>query len=295
MKVLLTGANGFIGRHVMTELTRLGIEVIAVGLNEPPNCPNFIRADILNRFDHRRIILKSKATHLIHLAWYTVHNQYWTSPLNIAWSDATIQLVQTFCELGGQKVVIAGTCAEYDWQYGYCLEDTTPLNPSSIYGLSKDVTRKQSFALCSHYNIPCIWGRVFFPFGPGDNAKKLIPSLIQVYNNENQPFSISINLYRDFIYVTDVASGFVKLLLQPSSGEYNISSNTPTRLDDVILTLATLMRSDPEPILKISNINDTIPISICGDNRKLCNLGWRSQYDLKTGLDRLLFELRKEK
>ena len=77
-------------------------------------------------------------SHLLHFAWYTTPgNRYWSAQENIQWLQAGLTLVQEFSAGGGQRMVGAGTCAEYDWRYGYCSEDITPLKPQSLYGISK--------------------------------------------------------------------------------------------------------------------------------------------------------------
>ena len=143
MKVLLTGATGFIGRYVAAELERQGIEFVTIGRTKPnESSSQHITADLLTVEDFSDIIKQSEATHLIHLAWYAEHGKYWTSPLNLDWMQATVRLVTAFCQQGGEHITVAGTCAEYDWSYGYCIEDVTPTNPSTIYGIAKDATRR---------------------------------------------------------------------------------------------------------------------------------------------------------
>lgn len=142
MRVLLTGASGFIGRYVLRTLQHHGIEVISVGRARSQPSVLFIEADLLSLTDFGPLLQQAKATHLLHLAWYAEHGKYWTSPLNLRWTEATTRLVEAFCVTGGHQVVIAGTCAEYDWAHGYCREESTPLNPVTLYGTAKDATRR---------------------------------------------------------------------------------------------------------------------------------------------------------
>ena len=83
------------------------------------------------------IISQLKPTHLLHFAWYAIPGKYWTSEQNFLWVQASLELVRQFRENGGDRVVMAGTCAEYDWQYGYCSEYITPKNPSLPYSIFK--------------------------------------------------------------------------------------------------------------------------------------------------------------
>lgn len=113
MRALLTGASGFLGRYVLDQLRRQGVDTVVIGRT----CPggphgDTIQADLLQLEDYTAIVQRAQATHLLHLAWYAEHGQYWTSPLNLRWLEASVRLVEAFCVAGGQKVVAAGSCAE---------------------------------------------------------------------------------------------------------------------------------------------------------------------------------------
>src|SRR5699024_11245287 len=60
-----------------------------------------------------------------------------TSTQNMAWVEASLHLARNFTESGGSKIVLGSSCAEYDWQYGYCHEEITPISPHSLYGECK--------------------------------------------------------------------------------------------------------------------------------------------------------------
>ena len=288
MRVLLTGASGFVGRCVLNALQHQGIEVATVGrVRSQPSVP-FIEADLLSVSDFGPLMQQVQATHLLHLAWYAEHGKYWTSPLNLRWAEATTRLVEAFCAAGGQQVVIAGTCAEYDWAHGYCREDSTPLNPATLYGTAKDATRRLVMAVCAQHQVPCAWGRIFLPYGQGESASRLIPSLIDVFRGEREPFGVNATAYRDFLHVSDVAEGFVRLLTTGASGAYNICSGEPVRLAEVVTTLASLLGADPESVLALTTERPGEPPLLVGENLKLKALGWRPALTLAQGLERTL-------
>ena len=288
MKVLLTGATGFIGQYVLRILQQNEIEVLTIGRTQPHGSVAFIKANLLSITDFTPLVQQTQATHLLHLAWYTEHGKYWTSPINLRWLESTTRLVEAFCNAGGQRVVIAGTCAEYDWTYGYCREDSTPLNPGTLYGISKDATRRLVEGICAQYQVPCAWGRVFLPFGRGESTSRLIPSLIEVFRGRRPPFSINANAYRDFLHASDVAKGFFGLITQDLGGIYNICSGKPTQLGQLVATLASLLDSDPEPILALAIDRIGDPPLLVGENIKLNALGWQPELSLTQGLARSL-------
>lgn len=284
MRVLLTGGSGFIGRYVLNALQQQHIEVIAIGRTRPEYSVPFIEADLLSISNFAPLLRQVQATHLLHLAWYAEHGKYWTSPLNLRWLEATTRLVEAFCVTGGQQVVIAGTCAEYDWTYGYCREDSTPLNPATLYGTAKDATRRLVMAICAQYQISCAWGRIFLPFGYGESTKRLIPSLIEVLQGKRAPFGVNASAYRDFLHASDAANGFVKLLIAEVSGTYNVCSGEPRCLAEVVTTLASLLNADPEPVLALATERPEEPLLLVGESMKLRKLGWEPELTLAQGL-----------
>ena len=282
MKVLITGASGFIGRHLLKCLQSSNIDVVLVGRNKQAGYRGvFIKADLLELRDFNNLISKANASHLIHLAWYAEHGSYWTSSLNFRWVESTIKLAEAFCEAGGQHILAAGTCAEYDWTYGYCIEEKTPLIPATIYGTSKDATRRLLMSLCATHKVTCSWGRIFMPYGPGEDIRKLIPALNNVFNFKQPPFAVGSSSFRDFLHVEDVAAAFVKLLTSRAHGEFNICSGIPTQISEVIKLLANARNQDPRIVLdhSVSRIGE--PLMLVGENKKLTSLGWTEKHKLE--------------
>lgn len=288
MKVLVTGGSGFLGGPVLRALARHGIPAVAVGRTRPAEDVDFIAADLLDSPDLQALLSRAGATHLLHLAWYAEHGKYWTSPLNLRWVEASVRLVEAFCDAGGRHVVAAGTCAEYDWSHGYCREDTTPADPATLYGVAKDAARRLVMAVCAGRNVPCAWGRIFLPYGPGEAPARLIPSLISTFRGEREPFGVNAAAWRDFLHVDDLADAFVTLLRAGQGGVYNVSSGQPVALGDLVRTLAGLLGADPEPVLRLATARPGEPPLLVGDNARLAALRWRPAVTLSSGLRRTL-------
>lgn len=276
MRILLTGASGFLGRYVLRQLTQQGIDVVVVGRTRPTAYQgDFVEADLLLMDDGPAAVRSARATHLVHMAWYAEHGAYWGSPLNLRWLEASVRLVEAFCSAGGEKVVVAGTCAEYDWSYGYCREDMTPLTPASMYGTAKDATRRLLMAICNAHQVSLAWARIFLPYGQGEDSRRLIPSLVQVFQGKRQPFGVNAMAYRDFLHAEDVARGFERLLLSDATGSYNISSGQPMQIAEVVRLIANTFNGDSRIVLDLSKEQSSEPAMLIGDNGKLKALGWR--------------------
>ena len=119
-KVLLTGARGFIGRHCLPLLTANGYEVHAVSSAKQERRsgdPHWHQVNLLDPGEVMDLIERVRPTHLLHFAWYSIPGKYWDSIENCRWVEASHFLLNMFANKGGHRVVIAGTCAEYDWRY----------------------------------------------------------------------------------------------------------------------------------------------------------------------------------
>ena len=293
MKVLVTGASGFLGQYALAALQQAGIAAVALARTRPRDLAGaqFVPGDLLEYADLAKLVQRVGASHLLHLAWVTDHGAYWSSPLNFRWVDATTRLVEAFCQAGGKHAVLAGTCAEYDWGHGRCEEDSTPLNPATVYGVAKDATRRLVAALCAQHQVRCAWARIFFPYGAGENPARLVPALVNALRGQRAPFGISAAVYRDFLHARDVAQGLLTLLQTDARGSYNISSDQPVQLASLVHTLAQLMQTDARPLLDLPPQRLAEPALVAGENLKLKALGWQQQFTLLQGLAQMLSDL----
>jgi len=287
-KVLLTGATGFIGRHCIPLLIQQGYEVHAItSKTTPPNQPliKWHCIDLLETKVVASFIAELKPTYLLHLAWYTIPSKYWTATENLEWVQASLNLLFNFHRHGGQRVVMAGSCAEYDWQYGYCKEDITPLVPNTLYGTCKHSLQTILTAFAQQNQLSWAWGRIFFLYGPHEYPQRLVSSVINALL-KNQPAKCSHgNQIRDFLHVQDVASAFVALLDSEVIGAVNIASGIPVTLKSVIFEIANLI-GNPE-LVQLGAISSPTnePHLLVADISRLENeVKWQPQHSLSQGL-----------
>lgn len=293
MRVLLTGATGFVGRYVLSALSAIDCDIVAITSRaqrvENTGRIKWISADFLCEEACNKAVADAKPDILIHMAWYAEHGKFWNAPENLDWSRATIVLLQAFARNKGKRAVLAGSCAEYDWQYGYCTEGVTPTEPSTIYGQCKDATRKLTKALAEQAGIEWVWGRIFFPFGYGEPENRLLPSVVRSLL-ENKPVLCSHGRqYRDFIPVEEVASAFVHLACKTNvCGEFNVSRGVPIRLSELVEFCVEYIGSNIVPKFGAIKTPENDPPLLIGDNRKLINTGWNLQSDWQVALSRMI-------
>lgn len=287
MRVLLTGASGYLGQHVLARLRERGCEVVLLGRSRPAGAEDlpWLAADLLECRDLAPVLREARASHLLHLAWYAEYGRFWHSPLNLRWVDASLRLLQAFTEEGGRHALMTGSCAEYDWRgAGLFHEDHTPMNPASLYGAAKDATRRLAQAWCREQGTTLAWGHVFFPFGPGEARQRMLPSLIEVFRGRAAPFGVNAEARRGMLPVRDAAQALVHLLAQGCDGRYNICSGQPVQVGEVVRTLARLCGADPSPVLSLATVRPGDPALLAGDNSRLLATGWRPTLTLEQGL-----------
>jgi len=157
---------------------------------------------------------------LIHLAWETSPNTFWDSPNNERWLEASKSLLKSFRMHGGSKIVVSGTCAEYDWQGSKALAETDAELPQSIYGQAKlellNFLRGQS--------VPYLWTRTFFQFGDEEPAGRLVSSAIDAISSGDEFLIRKPDDIRDYIYIDDVAKIIASLVVNGAEGVFNIGS-----------------------------------------------------------------------
>ena len=271
-RVLVSGAGGFIGRWSVPALLRLGYEVHAVlSGNAGRDVPEQLRdakihfADLLDDSAIDELTRDVKPTHLLHFAWIAKPGVYWNSEENFRWLAASERLLRSFRAHGGSRVMMAGSCAEYDWsRVEVCDERLSPLAKTEVAipngtaaalavavanpnGAAAAVTR---YAACKialqsiladfgrREHLSTAWGRIFFQFGPHEHADRLVPSVIcNLLLNREAPCSHGRQV-RSFLHVADVGEAFAAVLDSELEGPVNIGSDERVSLADLVDRIA---------------------------------------------------------
>jgi nucleoside-diphosphate-sugar epimerase len=232
------------------------------------------------------LLAEVRPTHLLHLAWYAEPGRYWTAPENFQWVRASLAILHAFAAQDGHRVVMAGTCAEYDWRYGWCSEEVTPLAPTTVYGTCKNSLQAMLAAYSRQYGLSSAWGRIFFLYGPHEHPSRLVSSVIRSLLQGENALCSSGEQLRDFMHVADVASAFVALLNSEMQGPINIASGEAMAIKDVAERIS-LKLGHPELLrLGARPTSHQEPPLLLGDVRRLNGeLGWAPTFSLDSGLD----------
>lgn len=235
-RVLVTGASGFIGRQTLQPLLRSGCEIHAVSLSPVEDVSGDVcwySANLLKDSEINGLFSTVRPSNLLHLAWYAEPGKFWNAPENRQWAECGRAVMEAFYRNGGQRVVFAGTCAEYESGHAQCSENATPVNPSSLYGACKNELHQFAAEFAENHNVSMAWGRIFHLYGPYEHPQRFVPSLILALMRDVDACCTEGSQVRDFMQVTDVAAAFVALLLSDVTGSVNIASGQAVRVRDI--------------------------------------------------------------
>jgi nucleoside-diphosphate-sugar epimerase len=285
---LVVGATGFIGAPALRHLLAAGHDVHAV--SSRPQAPidgvTWHHGDLLEAGTASALVSSVEPGRLLHLAWYAEPGQFWDSPENVRWVEATLRLLRAFADGGGERAVLAGTCAEYDWSVvGACSEEETPLRPATLYGASKDATRRVAAAFAALAGFELAWGRIFFLYGPGEPHQRLLPLVTRALL-AGEPAKVTAGTQvRDFMHVDDVARAFVAVLDSNAQGAVNIASGTGVELRELVKLVGEAV-GRPE-LIEFGALPQRAgePASLVADARRLREtVGFRPRHGLADGV-----------
>ncbi|HOJ39098.1 MAG TPA: NAD(P)-dependent oxidoreductase [bacterium] len=290
MRVLVTGASGFIGYHLLPRLVERGFSVHAVSRHQPDLYPakvNWYRADLLEGSAGQRLVARVRPQYLLHLAWCTRPGSYQSSPENVAWLYRTVQLVRQFAQSGGRRVVLAGTCFEYGLSSRYCHEEETPLLPHTLYGICKRSTWEILQRMVFPAGFSFGWARLFYLYGPGQAQEALVPSVIRAVSSGKVFTCLSGNAVRDYLYVEDAAEALVRLLESRFAGAVNLGSGRGVKVSTIVKKIASLIgRSD---LIRFCWRKSQEPARVVAETTRMkAVLNWEPNWSLRKGLKQVV-------
>lgn len=242
--VLLTGASGLIGRQCVRPLQALGFRVIAASRRARPVAGvESYGVDILDPQAVRQLCDEVRPSHLLHLAWHDGAKDRWTAAANLDWIGGSLALLRAFAAAGGQRAVLVGSCAEYDWKdiADRPLPESSPLRPVTLYGAAKAATGIAALAGAGALDLSVAWARPFFCFGPGEPEGRLFGDLVRGLASGRQVECTDGLQERDFLSTIDQGRALAALLASPVQGAVNIASGHAIAVRQVIAELAAQM------------------------------------------------------
>lgn len=287
VRILVTGASGFIGRHTLPELATRGYDVHAVGRTSLPEIRNVTwhECDLLTPGAVVPIVRALRADHLLHLAWNAVPGSFWSALDNLDWVAATLQLFRAFAASGGRRAVFAGTCAEYDWSFDLLTEDETPMVPRTLYGRAKGAVREMVLDPHASKDVSVAWTHLFFVYGPGEPRGRLVSDLVAGLLARQAVGCTEGRQERDCIHVKDVARAFVDVLTSDLRGTVNIASGVCRPVASVINEIARQMGRPDLVRLGALSLSPNEPQRLAASTTRLFDcVGFRPRFDVAAGI-----------
>lgn len=303
---LVTGADGFIGQHLVKFLQAKGWSVIGGyrlhGANSFPKLSNveFIQCDLTNGQRVEQIFERYEPTHVFHLGAQSLPTVSWADPVSTFESNimGSLHLFEAVRHMGRRPVVVSAcSSAEYGHVPASAIPVTEdqPLRPLHPYGISKvclDLLARQYFL---DYKIPAINLRLFNTTGPGktnDAPSDFVRQLIQIKKGRQPPVIEVGNLkpHRAFLDVTDAVRGFYVAAMKGKGGEsYNLCASTTYEIGELLRTAVRLsdVRAEIRPAARLMRPSDEK--IIFGSTEKIQkHTGWKPLRSLEQTLASML-------
>ena len=274
MKILVTGATGFVGQHVVRWLVNHGYNVTATGTSTEKakafdwfDKVTFIPCDYFAE-DRNYYEFFGEPDLLIHLAWKGLPNYMVRFHMeeNL---PVEMRFLRSFAESKKTKVAVTGTCYEYGIVNG-CIAENHPTNPNTVYSAAKDSLRRYVEFLAAEFGVSWNWIRLFFLYGEGQSPKSLLPQLEAAIARGDTEFPMSGGeQLRDYLPVEKVAEYVCRIALSEVDGIVNCCSGEMISVRRLVEDRVAELGSDI--VLKRGVYGYPVHegMAFCGDNKKL--------------------------
>ena len=236
-KVIVSGATGFIGQHLIPILLKDGYEVLAISRNRkrPEFLPWFKDVKFISYDFHsdQQITKVDGFRGLIHLAWQDLPN--YDSSIHVKKNlPCSYRFIDSLIDEGVNQVLIAGTCFEYGLKSG-AISSSSTTEPTTQYAIAKDTLRKKLTILSFKKDFNLQWARIFYMFGKGQNSNSIISQLDFAIKNNQKVFHMSGGeQLRDYLPVEKAAEKLFYLYKSGNKGIFNICSGKPISIRNLV-------------------------------------------------------------
>jgi len=283
-KVLVTGGGGFLGSHLCRRLLGCGAEVHAtsrVARAQQEAEPHWWQADLSDINIARRFVSEIQPDIIYHLAGSVtaVPSKEFVLPTFHSLLTSTVNLLVVATELGCRRVILCGSLNEPQAQKG----DVTPSSP---YAAAKWAASGYGRMFQALYGTPTVILRTYMTYGPGQDARKLIPSVIGSLLNEVPPRLSSGAWCADWIYVDDVIEGFLAAAYQPNieGSTLDLGSGQLRTVRSIVEQVVTTVRTSVQPEWGVLADRPFAPNSVANTKETREKLGWQAATSFETGL-----------
>ncbi len=304
-KVLVTGADGFIGSHLVELLLAEGYQVRALSVYNSFNywgwledikhtALEVVNGDVRDAAFCRHIT--QGCSIVFHLAALIAIPYSYVAPESYVDTNitGTLNMCQAARDCGVERIIVTSTSEVYGTAQYVPIDERHPRQPQSPYSATKigaDAIAKSFF---NAFSLPVVIARPFNTYGPRQSARAIIPTIItQIANGARQIQVGDLSPTRDFNFVKDTCRGFLALARAKGieGEEINIATGTEVSMQDTLSLIARLMGADVEWVQDPQRIRPAKSevFRLCGDNTKITTLtDWRPTFSLAEGLQQTI-------
>ena len=306
MRILVTGAHGFAGSHLLSELARAGHQITA-GVYGPverevvANGVRWVSLDITSDESTRAAIRASQPEQIYHLAGQASVGESFRTPQQ-TWdvnATGTLRVLEALRQegLGSSRLLLTssaevyGAVAPADQPVG----EHVPLRPLTPYGASKAAAEMVGVQFARSGMAEVVIARSFNHIGPGQDERFVLPSfarqLALIKRGMLEPVLHvgNLDVRRDFLDVRDGVRGYLAIMERGENGEaYNVCSGESRLLEEVVTKLVELSNTGAQLVVDPDRVRAVDIPTLSGDSSRLRSLGWSPRFALNQTLDDLL-------
>ncbi|MDR4481965.1 MAG: NAD-dependent epimerase/dehydratase family protein [Nitrospirales bacterium] len=283
-KVLITGATGFLGTHLFQRLCPISGEVHATSRTQRPNLkggPLWWQTNLEDLGAVRRLLANVKPDIIFHMSGLAsaIQTVEFVLPTFHSLLTSTVNLLTVATEVGCQRVVLAGSLNEPQ-------SEDSEVIPSSPYAAAKWASSAYGRMFHGLYGTPLVILRTFMTYGPGQDFRKLIPSVVLSLLKGESPKLSSGQWKADWIYIDDVIDGFLAAAQMPQieGGTLDLGMGMLVTVRELVEKLVKIVGCNMEPLF------GALPDRVLEPARKAQiemtyeKLGWKPKVSLESGL-----------
>jgi len=303
MKLLITGAGGFISSHLTELLIKEGYDVKAfVRYNSKNNWgwleSSFVKNDIevitgdIRDFDSVSNALKDCEA-VFHLAALIGIPYSYISPKAYIETNitGTYNILQASKELGLKQVLVTSTSETYGTAQYVPIDENHPMVGQSPYSATKIAADQLAISYYRSFNLPVKIVRPFNTYGPRQSARAIIPTVISQLLSGKEKLSLgNLTPTRDLTYVKDTCKGFLEIFKSEKLfGEItNIGMGQEINVGELVKKISSFMSLKvkiEEDTMRVRPENSEVERLLCNNNKLITNTNWKPDYDLDKGIN----------
>ena len=280
--------SGFVATSIVQKLESEGHELLVFSrtAGQRIGCHQ-IEGDIFNFTDFVKV-LAWKPQIIVHTAWITTPGKYRDDPSNLDYAKFTIDLAKHISQSDVEHLIILGTCAEYGHQMGPSTAGFTKLSPNILYSEQKVAAFHAVKKILQESTTRLTWARLFYPYGPHQHEKRLIPHLVHSLKNEIPIRLADISSVYDWITTRDIASAILWIIEHELPVEIDIGTSFGFTNLELLMNLEELLRATHQKSAHQGHEIGVGEVFVMGKNSPLFVSGWLPGDTLRSGLEWVL-------